>query len=297
MRRFRHLMVGLTRTERDGGLIQYAAMLARLDTAIEVRFVYVLPESNSPGHDAALQEIESQVADSFLNVPESVKCYCDVLKGPLVDRILSFAAEQAVDLMLVGHHLDQPVGGGALVRRLAMKSPCSIWIVPDGSPLRIEKILVPIDFSEHSTDALIVATSLAKLAGGAECLPLHVYSNEAVLTYEEYEPIVRGQEEEHYQDFVAQIDCGGVELKPLFAEGTNEAHTIHRVASEQSVDLKVMATRGRSRSAAILLGSVTEGVIIEARTPVLVVKHFGARLGLLELLLDRTFRRKASPHF
>ncbi len=301
MERFHHLMVGLTRTERDTDLIRYAAMLARLDTAGEVRFVHVLPNpgtgSESPAHDSALKEMERQIGDSFLNVPDSVKVYCDVLKGPLVDRLLSFAAEQEVDLMLVGHRPDHPPGQGSLVRRLSMKAPCSIWIVPDGSPSTLKKILVPIDFSEHSADAMLVAASMARLAPSAECLPLHVFFNEAVLTYEEDDPIARGQEEKAYRKFMEPIDCRGAKITPLFIEGANAAHTIHRVAKEQLVDLKVMATRGRSRSAAILLGSVTEGVIIEARTPVLVVKHFGARLGFLRLLLDRTFRQKSSPHF
>ena len=36
---------------------------------------------------------------------------------------------------------------------------------------------------------------------------------------------------------------------------------------------------------------MTEGVIIEARTPVLVVKYFGARLGVLQVLMDRRFRQ------
>jgi hypothetical protein len=57
-----------------------------------------------------------------------------------------------------------------------------------------------------------------------------------------------------------------------------------------------MSTRGRSRSAAILLGNVTEAVIVEARTPLLIVKRFGAKLNLLETLLDRAFRSD-SPHF
>ena len=301
MKRFRHVMVGLTRTGRDAGLIRYAAMLARLDTASEVRFVHVLPslagDPQSAHHDSALEEIQREVAESFLNVPGSVKVHCDVLKGPLVDRLLSFAAEQEVDIVLVGHRPDHPPGGGSLVRRLSMKAPCSVWIVPDGSPQRLKRILVPIDFSDHSADAMLVATSLARLACDAECLPLHVYLNEAVLTYDEYEPIARGEEEEAYRKFAAPIDTSGVTTTPLFVQGANVTHTIHAVASEQSVDLKVLSTRGRSRSAAILLGSVTEGVIIEARTPVLVVKHFGARLGLLQLLLDRTFRQSRSPHF
>lgn len=301
MERFQRLMIGLTRTQRDTGLIEYAAMLARLGVVAEVRFVHVLPgrgvDAESSGHDSALEEIEQQVAASFLNIPVSVKVFCDVLKGPLVDRLLSFVAEQEMDFVLVGHRPDHPPGGGSLVRRMSMKAPCSLWIVPDGSRSQLKKILVPIDFSQHAADAMVVATSMARLVGNAECLPLHVYFNEAVLTYEEYDPIVRGQEEDAYRQFMAPIDCRGVKMTPLFVESPNVAHAIHRVALEQSVDLKVMATRGRSASATILLGSVTEGVIIEARTPVLVVKHFGARLGLLQLLLDRTFRQGGSPHF
>ena len=301
MERFRHMMVGLTQTERDTDLIRYAAMLARLHTAIEIRFVHVLPKSgialDSTGHDTTQAAIERRVAEFFLNVPDSARVYCHVLKGPLVDRLLTFVAEQEIDLILVGHQLDQPVGGASLVRRLAMQAPCSVWIVPDGSRLRLEQILVPIDFSEGAADALVVATSMARLAAGAECMPLHVYFNEAVLTYEEDDPIVRGREEDAYQQFVAPIDCRDVKMNPMFVEAANVAHAIHRVASEQSVDLKVISTRGRSRSAAILLGSVAEGVIIEARTPVLVVKHFGARLGLLQMLLDRTFKRSGAQHF
>ena len=64
---------------------------------------------------------------------------------------------------------------------------------------------------------------------------------------------------------------------------------VGRVAERERADLIVMATRGRSRSAAILLGSVTEEVILQAQVPLLVVKHFGARLGVLQALLDRRF--------
>jgi hypothetical protein len=36
---------------------------------------------------------------------------------------------------------------------------------------------------------------------------------------------------------------------------------------------------------------------MEATRPVLAVKHFGARLAVLEALLDRRFRRREEPHF
>jgi sulfate permease, SulP family len=72
---------------------------------------------------------------------------------------------------------------------------------------------------------------------------------------------------------------------------------INRVAAQRGCDLVVMASRGRSRSAAILLGSVTEATIVETRVPLLVVKHFGAQLGMLQALLEKGFRQKQNPQF
>src|SRR5262249_14911459 len=156
----------------------------------------------------------------------------------------------------------------------------------------LERILVPIDFSDHSADTLRVATSLARLTGHGECLVLHVYFNEAPATFEEYDQVLRGREDEAYRKFIAPIDCQGVWVTPRFEEGANVPHVINRVAAQRGCDLVVMATRGRSRSASILLGSVTEETITETRVPLLVVKHYGARLGLLQALLDRAFLQK-----
>ena len=298
MHRYRHLMVGLNRTAADAGLIRYAAMVARLGTAVEVRFAHVLPPNPSAAndHDQALQEAEAAVKQHFGAVPPTCRVSCDVLKGPLIDRLLEYAAEQEVELLLVGRR-PGPAGRHALARRLAMKAPCSVWLVPDGAPATLERLLVPIDFSEPSADTLRVATSMARLSGHPMCLALHVYFNEARATYEEYDRVLRGQEEEAYRHFIAPINTQGVTVTPLFEEGANVAHVIGRVAEKHGADLLVMATRGRSRSAAILLGSVTEDTILETRLPLLVVKHFGARLGVLQALLDRGFRHKRGPQF
>ena len=300
MHRYRHLMVGLARTESDAGLIRYAAMVARLGTTSAVRFVHVLPNAADPSaahdHDGILAEMQADVRPHFTGVPETAQVSFDVLTGPLVDRLLAHVAEKQVDLLLVGHRRSHP-GRYALARRLAMKAPCSVWMVPEGAPAALHRILVPIDFSEHAADSLRVATSMARLSGHAECLALHVYFNEAVVTYEEYDPVLRGQEEQAYRQFIAPINCQGVKVTPLFEEGANVAHVIGRLAERHGADLIVMATRGRSRSAAIMLGSVTEEMIVETRVPLLAVKHFGARLGVLQALLDRTFHRHSGLQF
>lgn len=299
MHRYRHLMVGLARTESDAGLIRYASMVARLGTTNKVRFVHVLPNSAAPSaapdHDRVLAELQAEVQPHFIGVPETAQVSYAVLQGPLVDQLLAYAAEKQVDLLLVGHGLEAP-GRRALARRLAMKAPCSVWMVPESAPATLRRILVPIDFSEHAADAMRVATSMARLSGHAECLALHVYFNEAVITYEGYDQVLRGQEEQAYRQFIAPINCQGVKVTPLFEEGANVGHVIGRMAERHGVDLIVMATRGRSRSAAILLGSVTEEMIMDTGMPLLAVKHFGARLGVLQALLDRRFRQRGTLH-
>lgn len=291
MHRFQHFMVGLTNTGNDAALIRYAAMIAGLGTAKEVRFVHVLPASTPQEHDRVAAAIEALVKNHFKDIPTYVKVHCDVLAGPLVDQLLVYAADHEVDLLFLGHRRHHP-GRWALARRLAMKAPCSVWLVPEGSPGLLQRILVPIDFSEPAADALRVATAMAHLNGHAECLALHVFFNEARVTYHDYEQVLRGEEEQAFRQFIGPINCQGVEVTPWFEEGANVAHTINHVAQGQGADLVVMATRGRSRSAAILLGSVTEDTIIETQVPLLVVKHFGARLGVLQVLLDRKFRHK-----
>jgi nucleotide-binding universal stress UspA family protein len=279
-------MVGLARTEADAGLIAHAAMVARLGTATEVRFVHVLPAGSDTDADRTRQEIEENARGQFADVPVTVTRAFDVVSGSRLDRLLELTTQHETDLLFLGHQHDK-ADRGALARRLAMKAACSIWMVPHGSVVRLNRILVPLDFSEPTADSLRVAAMMAKLAGNAELLALHVYFNDARVTYPEYDQILRGKEREAFDAFVAPLDLGEVRITPVFEEGANVAHVVNRVALKQDCDLVVMATRGRSRSAAILLGSVTEETIGETRVPLLVVKHYGAQLGILRALLEK----------
>ena len=291
MQPFSRLTVGLARTPADACTAAYAALVCRLGTVEQVRFVHVLPREGTSGPLAGREHVEAElrqtVAGQFTDVPVHVRVDYAVLSGPLTDQLLTEVVTAQSDLLLVGHGAGRS-GRRALARRLAMNAPCSVWMVPEDSPSRLTRILAPLDFSDDSADTSQVAVWLAR-ASGAAITALHVYFNEAVATYEEYDEILRGQERQAYEKFVAPIDRQGVELNPVFEEGANVANVIGRVAEREGADLIVMGTRGRSRSAAILLGSVTEQTIIDTRLPLLAVKHFGARMGVLQALLDRRF--------
>lgn len=289
MHRFRRLMVALSGTDTDAALLRYAASVVRLGSATEVHFLHVAPNAT----DAVRREIEQVVRNNFTVVPDAVKLSIDVQSGPLFDRLLAYTAAKEVDLLFLGHRHS---GRLAVARRMAMKAPCSIWMVPEASSPAFDRILVPVDFSEHSADTLGVATSLAALMGVSACLALHVYLNTARFTDEGYDQVLRGEEQVAFKKFVAPLDLSGIAVTPLFEEGANVAHVINRVVEHHDCNLVVMATRGRSRSAAILLGSVTEDTITETRVPLLIVKHAGSQLGLLQALVDLSFAKR-SPQF
>ena len=57
--------------------------------------------------------------------------------------------------------------------------------------------------------------------------------------------------------------------------------------NKEQIDLLIMATLGRSASAAILMGSVTEKLIWITNVPLVAVKKKGAGLSFLEALLKQ----------
>jgi nucleotide-binding universal stress UspA family protein len=211
--------------------------------------------------------------------------------------LLHFAAERECGLILLGHRAERS-GRRSFARRLAMKAPCSVWMAPQGSPPEVRRMLVPVDLSPRSADALEQATAAAVALGLERVDALHVYFNESTSPKDEaYDEALLEEESDRFWSFAARVDLHNIDVEPHFVQSPNVAHTICRFAGEQKVDLIVMGTRGRSRSAAALLGSETEETIIETRIPVLAVKHFGASLSLLKALLDDRFRERSGPRF
>jgi hypothetical protein len=70
-------------------------------------------------------------------------------------------------------------------------------------------------------------------------------------------------------------------------EGADIATTILQASERFGASLIVMGTRGRTASAALLLGSVTEQVMVRARLPVLAFKEPGSPMGFAAALLTR----------
>ena len=134
------------------------------------------------------------------------------------------------------------------------------------------KILVAIDGSSYSKDALPVAIEVAQRFGSRLCV-LHVAEHDrgraAAFTVE-----TPAEATQLVADAVKQAKQAGVSARGelLDRAAGHVAPAIAATAAAESIDLIVMGSRGLSEAQGFLLGSVTHKVMQLADMPVLIAR-------------------------
>lgn len=144
--------------------------------------------------------------------------------------------------------------------------------------LEIRKILVPVDFSDHSRRALEEAIGLAKMFG-AQLHLLHCYQIHpttiapyGIVVPETFEHDVRMAALQRLSEWREKASAAGVRVQEHITAHF-PAEEIPAMADHLGVDLIVMGTRGLTGLKHVLLGSVAERTMRLAKCPVLTVKR------------------------
>ncbi len=149
---------------------------------------------------------------------------------------------------------------------------------PRNPQLGIQRILVPIDFSIHSKNALRYAVPMAEQFGAS----LHlVYVVEPTIYPADLgfgQVVFPGVEEELSTKSAEELkslieDEIGDRVKAFSVVRTGKPHQeILQEAVEQNVDLIVVATHGHTGVEHMLFGSTAERVVRNANCPVLTIR-------------------------
>src|SRR2546423_2943508 len=128
--------------------------------------------------------------------------------------------------------------------------------------IRIKKILVPVDFSEPSNQAVNYGLSFCR-EFDARLVLTHIapYDALAYLTAKATLLGLMPAELRESMDFEIIVKSGDVRQELL------------GIVEERDIDLVVMGSRGRSYFERMLLGSVTERMLRKLHVPVLTVSH------------------------
>jgi nucleotide-binding universal stress UspA family protein len=164
----------------------------------------------------------------------------------------------------------------------------------DGN-LSIHNIICPTDFSEFARSAFAESVRLARWFG-AKVTVVHVTPVAVPIAGDMgYVPLpaetgdnARQGTLDELQRFVDATEHTGVPIGMLCREG-DPCHEIHKMALETGADLVVMGTHGRSGFKRLVLGSVTEALLVRPSAPVLTVnRNLPHRKGLFRTVLCAT---------
>ena len=141
----------------------------------------------------------------------------------------------------------------------------------------MKKIIVPIDFSEHSEYALEAAAIIAQ-KHEAEILALHMLEiSDAILTHNTGEQQSKAffllkLAEKRFEQFLEKDYLKDLKVTPV-VKHFKVFSEVNDVADEHKADLIVMGSHGASGVKEFFVGSNTEKVVRHSEIPVLVIKH------------------------
>jgi len=140
----------------------------------------------------------------------------------------------------------------------------------------IAKILLPIDFSERSTDAADAAAAIAERFDSTITL-LHVLAPrfEVPVGPSAQRSVVHAFAREEAEEKMREFRCKEwrhLEVERVLREG-EPASTISEYAESENIDLIMMPTHGYGPFRRLLLGSVTAKVLHDTKCPVWTAVH------------------------
>ncbi|WP_413997310.1 universal stress protein [Maribacter sp. 2307ULW6-5] len=165
----------------------------------------------------------------------------------------------------------------------------------------MNRILVPVDFSEHSANALEVAAQLAKKTN-AEIMVVHMLGiSDAVLTKDESQSFMEAKfymklAKKRFAEFLDKPY-----LKDLKITETVQNYTVFteigQIAKENGAELIVMGSHGTSGLSEIFVGSNTEKVVRSAEVPVLVIKKQRSDFKMEKVVFAFDFRVESTEAY
>ena len=204
------------------------------------------------------------------------------LAGEPSSVIRSLADRIRADVIVLGRHRGRAAkrpGMGSTALAVVTNSWAPCLILSERLRLPLERVLVPLDLSDTSRGALVVALSWASALRAAERRERRDDSAGVVLTALVVKSPARagvGDDERSLDDELARLrhDAGAwahVDIDAAVVWSNDVTGAIADHAGEQESDLVVLGTRGLGSGAVGRLGSVSLGVAQRLTTPILLV--------------------------
>ncbi len=267
----RHILVPLDGSKSAENAIPFAGIFAAVYDA-DIVFVQAREAADEDTDRKGFDEYARERAAHFELPPG--RCSARLLEGAPAAAILDVAMEPGTRAIVIASH---GRGGfraalfGSVADRVIRGAVVPVLVVPGvgGPPVELKRMIVTLDGSPLSEEALGPARSIAR-ATGAELSLIEVCNPIAPLTedYAYFAPAFMAEIQGATERYLEGVALAGEH--PLAVQG-DPAASIIRVAAELDADLVVMASHGKDFSRRVFLGSTTDRVLHELHRPILIV--------------------------
>ncbi len=281
MGRFRKILVAYDGSESAKNALREACRLAKAEQAW-IKLLAVVPPYEGDLDLIAVHNIKEAIegpgrklleeAEKIAEA-EEVNVLKDLEQGEPYERIVAVAEDESCDLIVMGRKGMSAIERelvGSVTARVIGHTTKDVLVVPEGSRISWEKILVATDNSPNCRPAVEHAFDIAKEHGSKIAAVTVVYSNDEFFTVAHQfieEMIAKAREK--LDELKEEAGSMGLDLVIMVKEG--EPHKgIAEAAEEFGATTIVMGSHGRTGLSRLLMGSVTERVIGFASCPVLV---------------------------
>ncbi len=253
------------------------------------------PAFHFPEHGEIYERVHqlcnSDMAKLVGQLPEdSVTVIQAQVRNPsAANGILDYVAENKIDLIVMGTEGRRGLKRalmGSVASKVVQLAPCPVVTLreadPPHKPERIEKVLVPVDFSVPSQRMLNTALDIAQ-RHGATLEALHIiedFSNfpsfyRSTMPSSDTDDALGKEAERQLEALIKELarDRKATPKTSVSHAHGKAADAIAARAKESGADLIVIATRGLTGLSHFLIGSTAERVIALASCPVMSLKR------------------------
>jgi nucleotide-binding universal stress UspA family protein len=306
MYQIKKLIVCLDQSSLDETLVRFASFIAKANQTKKIYFTNVIRNLNIPKEvlaefpnlienmvDERKAQMKEVVENNFVK-HEDIEFAYVVKEGQLSKKVLKLAHEKSADMILVGRKVTLP-GTGVISQRLARRASCSLLIIPENSNPKINRLLVPSDFSDYSKDAMEEAILIAEKYGKkTEIVCQNVFTVPSGYhftgkTYEEFTTIMKMHAEINFKKFIRKIDTKNIQITPVYTQDEDDdpVEDILAKAKEIHADAIIIGAKGRTAATALFIGSMAERLIqLNDEFPLLVTRPKGKNAGILDYILE-----------
>jgi nucleotide-binding universal stress UspA family protein len=249
-------------------LIHFVA-LEEVSKEIGDMLPYLDKSLNEILEEVVLEKVEAVFKERKSSI--KVKIY----SGGHLDQLVEWVDQQKFDLVVMGKKSVHG-GSGVFSSKVVRLTSSNTLFIPETSKATIQKIVLPLDFSEYSEDIAFLAKSLS-LHTSAVLLPVHVLKHGM-----QYFPYIRKPsefqkeiEEKAVSNYMKLKKKTGLSENMEIIKGQDVAvsQSLYDFAIRNGADLIVLGNKGKTNDDTLLIGSVAERMIAtDKHLPVLILK-------------------------